>query len=124
MKLSKILSIISFVTCLSLLYVYQQTEIIRLAYIGQKQRVLFDDLLDKNRILRYNIKRDASLVHIASRVSDGTDFQMPETYQLVRLAPSEEGLKAKGNLRAQGRETALSRIFGIKRQAEAKTVNP
>lgn len=109
---------------MSLLYVYQQTEIIRLAYVGQKSQVAFDELLDKNNILRYNIKKNASLVCIGGRVWGGSDFQMPENYQLVRLAPSEEALGIKGNLFSRGKETVLSRVFGIKRQAEAKTVNP
>lgn len=122
MRLSKFLSSAFFITCLCLLYVYQQTEIFRLAYVGQKKQVYCEDLLDKNSILRYNIKRNASLVHIASSVSEGSDYEMPATYRLVRLAPSPEGLRLKEELPV--RETILARIFGIRTQAEAKTVNP
>lgn len=109
-------------TCLSLLYVYQETEIFRLAYVGQKKQVVFEDLLDKNSILRYNIKRNASLVQIGARVEGSADFQMPDTYRLVRLAPSGEGLKVKEG--SSNRQTLVSRLFGIKRQAEATTINP
>jgi len=122
MRLPRFLSMAIFITGFSLLYVYQQTEIFRLAYVGQKKRVSYEDLLDKNTILRYNIKTRASLVHIGSKVSETCDFQMPDSYVLVKLNPSHEGLVS--SKQAVNRETLLSRLFGIKRQAEAKTINP
>jgi hypothetical protein len=120
MKLSKFLATVFWVTCISLLYVHQQTEVFRLAYVGGKKQALFQELLDKNNILRYNIGSSASLVQIASKISKTTDFQMPDTYRLVRLTPSSEGLRFVEQ--PVKKETILSRIFGIKRQAEAKTV--
>jgi hypothetical protein len=110
------------VTLVSLLYVYQQTEILRFAYTQQKQHSAFQVLLDKNSILRYNIEKNCSLVNIGDSVSNRSDFQMPDKYQLVRLVPSSEGMtfaKAVPN-----KETLLSRVFGIKSKAEAKTINP
>ena len=121
MKLPKFLSIVTFITSFSLLYVYQQAEIVRLAYVGQKKSALYQDLLDKNNTLRYNIKSKASLVQIGNTISSNTDYEMPNSYKLVRLSPSREGLSLKEQ--ALNRETMLSRIFGIKRQAEAKTIN-
>ena len=122
MKLSKFLLALSSVTLISILYVYQQTEIFRLAYVT-KNKILLEDLLNKNSFLRYNIKNKTSLVHIGSKISQEAGFQMPESFRLVRWAPSKEGLRLKSAQPAQ-RETLLSRIFGIKREAEAKTVNP
>jgi len=121
MRLSKFLSIVIFITCFSLLYVYQQTEIFRFAYLGQKKQVVFEDLLDKNSILRYNIKNSTSLVNIGNKISGSAEYEMPDSYRLVRLAPSPEGLERRQSV---NRETLLSRLFGIKRQAEAKTINP
>ncbi len=122
MKLSKFLSIAVFITVFSLLYVYQQTEIFRLAYIGQKKLASFEDLLDKNCILRYNIEKNASLASIGNKISVDTDFQMPDSYQLVRLLP----VRGVPNLKKQSSSGRglISRIFGIKRQAEAKTISP
>jgi len=122
MKLPKFLSVVTFITSFSLLYVYQQTDIFRLAYVGQRKQALYQDLLDKNNILRYNIKVKASLVQIGSTISSNTDYEMPNTYRLVRLSPSREGLNVKEQ--SLNRETIISRLFGIKRQAEAKTINP
>ncbi len=110
------------ITLFSLLYVYQQTEILHLAYVGQKRSTSMEDLLDKNSVLRYNINKSASLVQIGGKVSERTEFQMPDNYQLVRLAPLRQNLKVSAQ--AFNKESVLSRLFGIKRQAEAKTVNP
>lgn len=122
MKMSRFLAIIGLVTIFSLLYVYQQTEIIHLAYAGQDKRIVFDDLLDKNSLLRYNINKSASLVRIAGRISGGTDFQMPDTYKIVRVTSSRNGLLIAR--RQVKKENLLSRLFGVKRQAEAKTITP
>lgn len=122
MKLPKFLSIVTFITSFSLLYVYQQTETFRLAYVGQKKQALYQDLLDKNNILRYNMKVKASLVQIGNTISSSTGYEMPNTYRLVRLTPPREGSNFKQQSLDKG--TIISRLFGIKRQAEAKTINP
>lgn len=121
MRMNRFLSLVSFITCFSLLYVYQQTEIFSLAYLGQKKEVLFQDLLDKNSILRYNINKSASLVRIGTRISSSKDYQMPDTYRFVRLRSAKGSLVARDE--SANKETILSRIFGIKRQAEAETIN-
>lgn len=121
MRLSRFLMALTFVTSLSLLYVFQQTEIIRLAYLGQKRSGRYQDLLDKNSILRYTIKSKVSLVQIGNSLTKDTEYEMPDTYRLVRLPYSREGFRLK--VEAPEKETILSRIFGIKSQAEAKTLN-
>lgn len=121
MKLPKFLLIISAITFISCLYVYQQTEILRLAYIGQKKKAIFEDLLDKNSFLRYNVEKGFSLVRIGNRFSNVADFQMPDTYRLVRLASIREELKPRAQ--RSKKQNLLSLLFGIKRQAEAKTIN-
>ncbi|MFA4842641.1 MAG: hypothetical protein WC658_02260 [Candidatus Omnitrophota bacterium] len=120
MKFSKFLLTLSSVTLISLLYVYQQTEILRLAYIGEKKTGSFEELLDKNSILRYNIGRSASLVHIGKNIYTNADYEMPADFKLVRIYPARKGMLAQ----AQRKENLLSRLFGIKTQAEAKTINP
>ncbi|PIP18768.1 MAG: hypothetical protein COT38_00805 [Candidatus Omnitrophica bacterium CG08_land_8_20_14_0_20_41_16] len=122
MRLNKFLSSIIFVTLFSVLYVYQQSEIVRLAYAEEKQHIAFQELLDRNSVLRYNIEKNCSLINIGNTLFGRSDFQMPDKYQLVRLVPTNAGatfVKAAGN-----KETLLSRIFGLNKQAEAKTINP
>lgn len=120
MKVSKFLLIVMFITSFCLLYVWQQTEIFRLAYLGQKNTSAFQDLLDKNIILRYNIKRNASLIRIADKVLEAKGFEMPETYRLVRLSYPGNPKAVK---QLPKRESLAFRLFGIKSQAEAKTIN-
>ena len=120
MRLSKFLSVTALITSFSLLYVWQQTEIFRLAYLSQKKETVAQNLLDKNTVLRYNLKRDSSLISICNKVPEAADFQIPDTYQLVRTGYAGEILEAKGFL--SNRENIISLLFGIKRQAEAKTV--
>ena len=122
MRLNKFLSTVTIITLFSVLYVYQQSEVFRLAYVGQKKQSVFQDSLDKNSVLRYNINQNTSLVYIGNKVLSNTDFQMPDNYRLVRMTLSGEAIATS---RTQGgRENMLSRIFGIKRQAEARTINP
>jgi hypothetical protein len=122
MRISRFVAVVSFITCFSLLYVYQQSEIFRLAYVGQKKQVSFQDLLDKNTILRYNIERNASLISIGSKISGSNDFQMPDSYRLVKLSATKEGYRI--NSINPARQTLIARIFGIRSQAEAETINP
>lgn len=122
MRVLKFLSISVCVTSFSLLYVYQQSEIFRLAYLRQKKQAVYNELLDKNTLLRYNIKKDSSLVRIGDKISGSDDFQMPDSYRFVKFVSSRQGLVlAQQN---ENRQSLLGRLFSIKRQAQAKTINP
>lgn len=123
MKLSRFLILTFIITYFCLLYVRQQTEIFRLAYDNQKKIALFRDLLDENSNLRYNLKRNTSLVRINNNVSSCNDFKMPDTYCLIRQVSPQEGLKTEVN-RFSKKKNLLSRMFALKRQAEAKTIAP
>jgi hypothetical protein len=122
MRLPKFLCLVSLITVLALLYVWQQTEIFRLAYIGGSHSVVFNELLDKNAHLRYNIERSASLIRIGEKVCASNNLEMPDTYRLVRLVSSGEGILSASRPIPK-KESIFSRLFGIKRQAEAKTIN-
>jgi len=122
MKLTKFLSTVVFVTSFSILYVYQQSEIFRLAYLGQKKQVLYTELLDKNTALRYNINKSSSLVNIGGKIKENADFQMPDNYRFVKFISSKEGLMLAND--SQNKEGLLARIFSLKREAQAKTINP
>lgn len=123
MRLSRFLLLVTSVTCCCLLYVHQQTEIFRLAYIGQKKSVIFRDSLDKNAMLRYNINKNTSLVLIDNRISGYADFVMPDTFRVVKLVNPSEGLKIANQSRPSGLKTIATALFGIKRQAEARTID-
>ncbi|MDP3732616.1 MAG: hypothetical protein Q8R31_06340 [Candidatus Omnitrophota bacterium] len=124
MRLSKFLLLVTFITFFCLLYVYQQTEILRLAYIGQKKSAVFHDFLDKNTMLRYNINKNTSLVLIDNRVSGYAKFEMPDSYRVVKLAYHQEGgVRIANRTRSSRLQNIATAIFGIKRQAEARTID-
>ena len=114
MRLNKFLSLAFLVTSFSLAYVWQQTKTVRLAYEGQRKLARFQELLDENSVLRYNLKKNTSLVKIGSSLSGSGEFQMPNSYCLVKLSKPEEGVKLAKN-GASRRPNLASRIFGIKR---------
>ena len=120
MKLSKTLSVILSFTCFSLVYVHQQSEIFRLGYISQKRQVVFDELLDKNTVLRYNIERNSSLVHLQNN-SSTTDMQMPDTYRLMKVAYLKGS--PRGVRKLAKKDNFLSGLFSVKREAQAKDLN-
>jgi hypothetical protein len=123
MRVFKFLLIAAFVTFFSLVYVWQQTEIFHIAYLNQKGLTCFQDLLDKNNILRYNIAKDASLVRIGNKIFTAqADFRLPDSYRLVRLEHPGEILRATRAI--PKRENIVYRLFGVKRQAEARTIKP
>jgi len=105
------------------MYVYQQTEIFRLAYIGQKESTVFHDSLDKNAMLRYNINKNTSLVLIDNRVSEYANFEMPDSYRVVKLAYPQGNLRIANQARSSKLKTIAFSLFGINRQAEAKTID-
>ncbi len=123
MKLPKFLLLITFITCFCLLYVYQQTEIFRLAYIGQKRSAVFRDFLDKNAMLRYNINKNTSLVLIDNRISGYANFEMPDSYRVVKLVYPEGSLRIANQSRSSKLKTMATSLFSIKRQAEARTID-
>ncbi|HOU36801.1 MAG TPA: hypothetical protein PK562_05980 [Candidatus Omnitrophota bacterium] len=122
MKVSKFLAVLISVTVLSLVYVWQQNEILRLAYERQKNYAFFQDLLDANSSLRYNLTHNTSVTKIAGRISQESDFTMPDNYCLVKVpAPARQTWYAQGY--TGRKQTLVSRVFGIRRQAEAKTID-
>jgi hypothetical protein len=123
MRLTKFLSLVFLVTLISLLYVWQQTQTVSLAYEGQRKQTRFQELLDENSVLRYNLKKNTSLVKLGSRISGAGEFEMPNSYCLVKLSKPVEGSKFAKSQVAPRMLNLASRIFGIRKQAEAKTVN-
>ena len=120
--MSKFLSVTVFVTSFCVLYVYQQSEIFRLAYLDSKRQNTYNELLDKNTALSYNIKKGSSLVNIGSRISGTNDFQMPDNYRFVKVITSKDGLRPVNQ--SQAKTGLLASIFSLKREAQAKTINP
>ena len=121
MKVSKFLSCASVFTLFAILYVFQQAEIFRFGYTVDKKHEAFQLLLDKNALLRYNVQKNASLIHLSGKFFNGADFQMPKTYRLVRLSYPQNTVQSTAQTNKG--ENIFTRLFSVTRQAEAKTIN-
>lgn len=131
MKTSKITCLILLITGICLLYVWQQNQIVELAYERQKRlRVLTQDL-DQNMILRYNLMTLASAGNLTKslKIFD-TDYEIIHFSQIVDLRSTE----GKNNLEStsinrqktrsskdEGRQNIFLSLFSPKSQAQAQT---
>lgn len=122
MKMTRFFSLTVFITACCVLYVYQQSEIFRLAYLGSRRQVTYNELFDRNTALSYNIKKNSSLVKIGSRISGTNEFQMPDKYRFVKVVTQNDSLKPVSQ--NEPKAGLLAGIFGLRREAQAKTINP
>ena len=121
MRLSKFLLVMSFITLIALIYVYQQTQIFYLAYLGGKRQVVLADLLDKNNIFRYNINKLSSLPYLDTKIMHNIDFEIPARKQLVRVKVKQANTQVS---RAPNKRTNLFfSFFGTVKQAQAQPLN-
>ena len=119
MKVSKFLWYAYFLTLLMLVYVWQQSEIFRLGYVIDKRQQVFQEVLDKNTLLRYTVQKDASLIRITNTLSRYSDLQMPDSFRLVRMhAPSARTRLSGEPLQ---KESILARLLGVRSEAQANT---
>lgn len=123
MRFSRLISLLFFITFLAVVYVYQQMEILRFAYLGEKRQHKLQALLDNNNILRYNTGVVSSLPYLDKKLlANSREFEIPQEQKVVRVS-----LKVKENNAAlvRGSKTNLfSKIFNVfTKQAEAKPVS-
>lgn len=106
---------------MALVYVYQQTEIFYLAYLGGKKQTILADLLDKNNIFRYNINRLSSLPYLDNKILQNVDFEMPIANQLVRVAGISDNTQISPEL--ERRPNLIVSFFGKAKPAQAEPLN-
>lgn len=120
MRLHKFIIVLLLVTILALFYVWQQTEIIKLAYDGQQKSRAYRSMLDKNYILMYNLAILKSSQNLGQKVFiDNSEFQMPEAKQVVEL--KYVALNTI-NPASKQKKNILTRLFDFGLRAEAKPV--
>ncbi len=124
MRMPKFMLLVCSITFISCLYVRQQTDVYSSAYAEQKKQASFEDLLDKNSLLRYNLKKNTSLICMGSKVSESEEFRMPNNYLLVKVSDDSNNRLNLASQAIYRNDNFVSRLFGVKRQAEAKTLNP
>lgn len=112
-------------TGLCLLYVFIQTEIVKLGYRITSAEKILEVHLDRKTALEYHLSMLESPVSLDKNILFKNEgFEMAKDYKLVKLSPQVSSGKARGAVVASaGKEKrfAWSSLFAS-RQAEAKTV--
>ncbi len=112
-------------TVLCLLYVFQQTEIVKLGYRIRSAEKVLESCLDKKVALEYTLSSLESPVNIDKSLflkSDG--FEMARSFKLVKLDNKrtiDRTRLAKAGRQSIFKRLALSTWFTAK-SAEAKTI--
>jgi len=113
MRMIRFLILIGISTVLSLQFVRNQIKIYLLSYQLEKNNLLYEELLDENQILLYDINKLSSLPVISNKLEVSKDeFIIPK--RIVKLEREEKI--------AEGRENFFVRLFKSKAIAEAKEI--
>lgn len=115
-------------TALCLLYVYQQTEIVKLGYRIRSAEKVLESCLDRKIALEYTLSSLESPVNIDKALFlKGEGFEMARDYKLVKLKTGRSVQRTRMAKAARSaRNTIFKRLafstwFGA-RSAEAKTI--
>lgn len=123
MKPFRFLSIVFFITFVSLVYVHQQIELVKQSYKIQSNEERLNDLLDQNAILKYNVIALKAPQNLESRLqARNVKLVMPERGQVVRLVSTGDERKYS----ARDRKTltySFLKFFTVGREAEAKPID-
>lgn len=86
MRLKYFIVCLMALTTLSLVYTWQQTEIIKLAYLENNKDKVCKELLDRNQYLRYNLVIQKSALNLGNKFLDGAaNFELPQPSQMIIL---------------------------------------
>ena len=106
MKTCKITFLVILITSFALLYVHQQILLLKISYEVQKNEESAARLLDRNRILMYNIAQLKSPQTLQAKISKHKqEFAIPLEWQVVKATqitarPSEDVTLAKSEQKA------------------------
>ena len=121
MKLIRFVFLVGIITCVSLIYLYQETETVKLSYTASKKSNRYQDLLEQNKNLKYNIARLKSVSSLGNKVlKDNANFEIPRPAQLAEI-------KLRNNKKVklasiQRKSNLILSFFSLKSQAEAQTI--
>ena len=82
MRVRYFILILLVTTLLSLVYTWQQVEIIRLAYRENLNNKVYKELLDKNHSLRYNLVSLKSSLSLGDKLLSADTFEIPASNQV------------------------------------------
>ncbi len=128
MKVHKFLRMTIIITALALIYVNQQVALIRVSYDIKEKEKIYSDLLDRNKILLYNVKHLESPARLEKALlAKDMELEVPskERVILVSAMPEKAGTgESKEIVSATGAfgriRQAIANIFVLGSEAQAK----
>jgi hypothetical protein len=128
MRTSRCILYTAIVTILSLLYVFQQTEIVKLGYKMTRAEQVLESMSDHKTSLEFTLSRLESPLNLDKNLFlHNNEYEMAQSFKLVKVAPKHRGshatvvAKATSPERSLLKRLAMHNIFAAK-PAEAKTV--
>ena len=122
MKLTRFVYGVIIMVLLSLVYVRQRIELLKVGYEVRAKEIARLELLDQNKILDYNVyvlKSPSNLERFLK--STNRNYKIASRDRIIRLRRPEEEAAALRTSAWSGRGL-LSNVFNLKSQAEATTV--
>ena len=122
LKLPRIILSVIIITIISLSYVHQQVEVLRLSYMIEAKEQSISKLLDHQDHLVYNIgikKAPSYICH--TLIEGGRDLIMPEGKQYVYMVESRSApMERKKGLKKRPKVVRLFSFITQLREAEAE----
>lgn len=115
------------VTVVALLYVSQQTALVRLSYDIKAKDKAYSDLLDRSKILLYNVRQLESPARLEKTLlAKQMKFEVPSRERVILVSAASEESGTKGITRTAGffgkiRQTTAS-LFALGQEAQANLV--
>lgn len=130
MKIYKFLTITTIITVIALIYVNQCVTLIRLSYDIKEKEEVYSDLLDRNKILLYNVEYLESPARLEKvLLAKNMELEVPsrERVILVSATPERTGISESREIaRATGAfgriRQAIASIFALGSEAQARPV--
>jgi len=125
MKLFRMVSSVSVITLIALLYVHQQVELVKLSYAIECKEKSLKDILDRRDMLGYNIDNLEAPSRLEKvLISKNIDMAFPRRGNVVKVARLEpkNAINRYARADSSGHRTYLAGLFdfiGLKSEAHA-----
>lgn len=115
MRLRYFVITLSIITILALAYTWQETEIIRLAYLENQKNKALRELLDINYSLRYNLISLKSSSNLGKKLlGESAKFEMPKPAQIEVLPLPKETPRTIGAQEVFIKNGVILSVFKVK----------
>jgi len=126
MKVFKFLMLTVFITSVALVYVAQQTSLIRISYDIKAKEQVYTQLLDRSKILLYNVRQLESPARLEKTLlANNFKMEVPSKERLILVASSQDIAQENGfengavGFFGRVRQTVAS-LFALGPEAQAK----